>query len=176
MRPAQAQRLPADGEQQAGEVKVPAAEARSTPGYWDLYSRVQRNAFLLVLFLVSTSNYLDRSIIGVLLEPVKREFHVSDTLLGMLSGISFALFYATFGLPLARWADRGHRPFLITLSLAVWSLMTGLCGLAATFWQLVLARFGVGAGEAGAIPAALLALAADGLLGLLERYFTVPSR
>ena len=126
---------------------------------WDLYTRRNRRAFLLVLFLVGASNYVDRNIIGVVLEPIKTEFHVSDTMLGILSGISFALFYATLGIPIARWADRGDRKLVITLSLSLWSLMTALCGLTSTFWQLAAARFGVGAGEAGAIPTAQSLLA-----------------
>lgn len=123
------------------------------------FSKAQRRAFLPVLFLVGTSNYIDKNIIGVLLEQIKGEFHVSDSMLGMLSGISFALFYATFGIPIARWADHGNRKRIITVSLMVWSLMTMLCGVASTFWQLAAARFGVGAGEAGAIPPAQSLLA-----------------
>ncbi len=119
---------------------------------WDLYTPRNRRAFLSVLFLVGVSSYVDKNIIGVLLEPIKLEFHVSDTALGLLSGLSFALFYVTLGIPVARWADRGDRKWVITLSLAVWSLMTALCGLVGTFWQLAAARFGVGAGEAGALP------------------------
>jgi MFS family permease len=107
-----------------------------------------------VLFLVGTSNYLDRNLISVLLEQMKSEYHVSDTMLGLVSGISFALFYATLGIPVARWADRGDRKQVISWSLAIWSVMTACCGLVGPFWQLVVARFGVGAGEAGAIPPA----------------------
>jgi MFS family permease len=121
---------------------------------WDLYSSRQRWTYLAVLFLVSTSNYADRNVISVLLEPIKAEFHVSDTMLGLLTGISFAVFYATLGIPVARWADRGNRKFIMTLALTVWSFMTMLCGAAQTFWQLAFARVGVGAGEAGAIPPA----------------------
>jgi len=113
----------------------------------------------LVLFLIGTSNFVDKNIIGVLLEQIKIEFQASDTKLGLLSGIAFAFFYATLGIPVARWADRGNRKFIITVSLAIWSVMTGLCGFAATFWQLAAARFGVGAGEAGAIPPAQSLLA-----------------
>jgi predicted MFS family arabinose efflux permease len=126
---------------------------------WDLYPARQRGVFLLILFLVSTSNYVDRNIIGVLLEPIKAEFHVSDTMLGLLSGFSFAVFYALLGIPVARWADRGDRKKIITGALAVWSVMTVLCGMATNFWQLALARVGVGAGEAGAIPPAQSLLA-----------------
>jgi MFS family permease len=119
-----------------------------------LYSPARQWSFLAVLFLVSTSNYVDRNIISVLLEPIKAEFGVSDTLLGLLTGISFAVFYATLGIPVARWADRGNRKTIITLSLTIWSVMTALCGLAQSFWQLALVRVGVGAGEAGALPPA----------------------
>jgi predicted MFS family arabinose efflux permease len=115
--------------------------------------------FLLVLFLVGTSNYIDKNIIGVLLEQIRAEFQVSDTLLGLLSGISFALFYAVLGIPVARWADRSDRKLIMTLSLIAWSATTVLCGLAVTFWQLAAARFAVGAGEAGAIPPAQSLLA-----------------
>ena len=123
-------------------------------GPWDNYTSSERHRLLLILFLVGTSNYIDKNIIGVLLEPIKIEFQVSDTSLGLLSGIAFAFVYATLGIPVARWADRGDRKLIITLSLVVWSAMTALCGLAATFWQLAVARCGVGVGEAGAIPPA----------------------
>jgi predicted MFS family arabinose efflux permease len=126
---------------------------------WDYYTQRNRRAFLLVLFLVGTSNYVDRNIIGVVLQPIKAEFHVSDTSLGLLSGISFALTYAILGIPIARWADRGDRKLVITLSLFVWNVTTALCGLASGFWQLAAARFGIGVGEAGAIPAAQSLLA-----------------
>lgn len=117
------------------------------------YAPAQRWWFLLVLFLVASCNYLDRYVIAVLLEPIRREFGVSDTLLGLLSGASFAVLYAVMGIPFARWADRGNRQHIITLSLTFWSLMTALCGFAQTFWQLALARMGVGVGEAGSLPA-----------------------
>jgi predicted MFS family arabinose efflux permease len=126
--------------------------ASTEPRPWDSYTGRQRGTYLLILFLVGTSNYVDRNIISVLLEPIKAEFQVSDTMLGLLSGLAFALFYATLGIPVARWADRGDRRLIITLALSVWSLMTVLCGMAQNFWQLALARVGVGAGEAGAIP------------------------
>lgn len=121
---------------------------------WAIYSSRQRWTYLAVLFLVSMSNYVDRNVISVLLEPIKAEFQISDTMLGLLTGISFALFYATLGIPVARWADRGDRRLIITISLVIWSTMTALCGMAQSFWQLALARVGVGAGEAGAIPPA----------------------
>jgi len=136
-----------------------ACSVAAEPKPWECYTPHERGLFLFLLFLVGTSNYVDRNIIGVLLEPIKAEFGVSDTMLGLLSGLSFAVFYATLGLPVARWADRGDRRLIITLSLSVWSLMTAVCGLAQNFWQLALARVGVGAGEAGAIPPAQSLLA-----------------
>ncbi|WP_299415322.1 MFS transporter [uncultured Sulfitobacter sp.] len=119
---------------------------------WTVYSDKQRRSFLLILFLVSTSNVVDRQILTVLLEPIKVEFGVTDTMLGLLSGLTFAVFYVTLGLPIARLADYANRKLIIGISLTVWSVMTVLCGGAHTFFQLVLARAGVGAGEAGAIP------------------------
>jgi predicted MFS family arabinose efflux permease len=121
------------------------------PPPWLLYRKGQRWVFIAVLFLVSASNYFDRNVISVLLEPLKREFEVSDTMLGLLSGFSFAIFFSVLGLPVALWADRGNRRTIITLALTVWSVMTVVCGLAQTFSQLALARVGVGAGESGAV-------------------------
>jgi MFS family permease len=121
---------------------------------WELYSHRQRVWFLFILFLVSCSNYVDRQLVSVLLEPIKIEFGASDTQMGLLSGFAFAAFYAVIGLPVAWLADRGNRRTVITVSLAAWSVMTMLCGAAKTFPQLFLARMGVGVGEAGAIPPA----------------------
>jgi predicted MFS family arabinose efflux permease len=114
----------------------------------------RRWLMLAILFLVGTSSATDRVVISVLLQPIKAEFGVSDTYLGLLSGLSFALLYSVLGLPIARWADRGDRRRLITIALTVWSGMTVLCAAATNFWQLLLARIGVGAGEAGATPPA----------------------
>jgi MFS family permease len=117
---------------------------------------------LLVLFLISTSSYLDRNIVAVALEPIKREFHLSDTMLGVLSGAAFAVFYVSLAIPVARLADRGDRRLIITAAMTIWSLMTTLCGLATGYWQLALARMGVGAGEAAAMAPAQ---------GLIADYF-----
>jgi predicted MFS family arabinose efflux permease len=121
---------------------------------WSLYSPWQRWGFLTILFLVTTSNYFDYFVLSVVLDPIKHEFHVSDTMLGLLSGFCFSLFYAIGALPISRWADRGNRRTVITVSLAGWSVMTAVCGFAQTFWQLALARLGVGAMEPGALPPA----------------------
>jgi predicted MFS family arabinose efflux permease len=124
------------------------------PESWSLYSSWQRWGLFTLLFLVTTSNYFDYFILSVVLQPIKDEFHVSDTMLGLLSGLCFAVVYAVAGLPIARWADRGNRRTIITLALAAWSGMTALCGFTQTFWQLALARFGLGLVEPGAMPPA----------------------
>lgn len=127
---------------------------RSAATPWTLYGSWQRWTFLAVLFLVTTSNYFDYFILSVLLDPIKREFHVSDSMLGLLSGFCFSLCYAIAALPVARWADTGNRRSVITLALSAWSAMTVLCGMAQTFGQLVVARVGVGLTEPGAMPPA----------------------
>ncbi len=97
-------------------------------------------------------NFLDRQILVILQEAIKVDLHLSDAQLGLLSGFAFAVFYVTVGVPIARMADRGNRVTIISVSLAVWSLMTAVCGLAQVYWQLLLARIGVGVGEAGCSP------------------------
>ena len=109
---------------------------------------------LAILTLVSFFNYMDRMVLAVLLEPIKSELGFSDGQLGLLSGLAFAAFYATLGVPLARVADRASRVRLLAACLALWSLMTAATGLARNFGQLFLARVGVGVGEAGCVPAA----------------------
>ena len=111
-----------------------------------------RRYALIILLLVFASSHVDRQILAILLEPIKHDLVLSDTQLGFLSGIAFALFYATLGIPIAMWADRSNRRNIIALALATWSGMTVLCGMAANFSQLALARIGVGVGEAGSSP------------------------
>lgn len=101
-----------------------------------------------------TLNFLDRQILAILQEPIKRELHLSDSQLGLLTGFTFALFYILLGLPIARWADRGIRRNILALAIGVWSFMTALCGLVHNYFQLLLARIGVGIGEAGGSPPA----------------------
>ena len=113
-----------------------------------------RTYALSVLVVVYTFNFVDRQILSILLEPIKLDLGLSDTELGLLTGFAFALFYATLGIPIARWADRHNRRNLIALALATWSAMTALSGLAMNFWQLLIARIGVGVGEAGCSPPA----------------------
>lgn len=111
---------------------------------------------LWMLLVVYILNFLDRQIVAILAEPMKQEFDLSDTQLGLLAGPAFALFYAILGIPIARYADKAgtNRVWLISISLAVWSGMTAVCGVAQNFVQLALARVGVGVGEAGCTPAA----------------------
>lgn len=107
---------------------------------------------LVVLVLVYTSSHVDRQIMGILLQPIKEDLGASDTQMGFLVGLTFALFYATLGMPIAMLADRSNRRNIITAAVTVWSGMTVLCGYAQNFLQLTLARIGVGVGEAGSTP------------------------
>jgi len=117
-----------------------------------LFSAATRRYVLGTLVVVYTFNFIDRQILSILLEPIKLDLELSDTQLGFLTGFAFALFYATLGIPIARWADAHNRRNLIALSLTIWSGMTALSGLAQNFGQLLLARIGVGVGEAGCSP------------------------
>lgn len=111
---------------------------------------------LWILLVVYVFNFIDRQIVNILAEPIARDLDLSDTQIGLMTGLAFALFYTVLGIPIARFADRGttSRPKVIALALAVWSAMTALCGLAQNFAQLLLARIGVGVGEAGCTPPA----------------------
>src|ERR1700760_3050761 len=118
---------------------------------------VQRHTYTVgVLCAVYTLSCIDRNVVNILLESIKKELVLADWQLGVLTGIAFALFYTFLGIPLARFADRvaTNRAGLIATCIAVWSVMTATCGLAAGFSTLLLARMGVGVGEAGAGPSA----------------------
>ena len=110
-----------------------------------------RSYVLVVLVLVYTFNFIDRQIVGILAIPIKAELHLTDSQLGLMGGLAFALFYTLLGIPIARMADRVSRTGIMTLALALWSLMTAVCGLTHSFVQLFLARVGVGVGEAGGV-------------------------
>jgi MFS family permease len=107
-----------------------------------------------LLLVVYIFNFIDRQILSILLENIRAEIELSDTQLGFLGGIAFALFYTFAGIPIARWADRGSRKTIITLSIVIWSAMTAFTGSARSFSVLLLARIGVGIGEAGCSPPA----------------------
>lgn len=109
---------------------------------------------LFLLTLVYVANFVDRQLIGILAQPIKQELGLSDTSLGLLTGLGFALFYTTLGIPVARIAERRSRVAVIAVSITIWSAMTALGGLARSFPHLLLARLGVGIGEAGYAPTA----------------------
>ena len=106
---------------------------------------------LAILLLAYIFNFLDRQIVSILAEPIKKDLGLSDGQLGLMGGLAFALFYTGLGIPIAWLADRKSRVTIISVSLALWSGFTALCGFAGNFWQLVLARMGVGVGEAGGV-------------------------
>lgn len=113
---------------------------------------VYRRYALGVLLLAYISSYVDRQIMGVLLEPIRTEFALTDTQMGFLGGIAFGIFYATLGIPIAFLADRWNRRNIISIAVAIWSVMTVACAFVGGFWTLALARVGVGIGEAGSSP------------------------
>lgn len=114
-------------------------------------ARLGARISLAMLLLVYSFNFIDRQILGILAPAIKADLNLSDGQLGALGGLAFALLYSTLAIPLALIADRTSRTWVITLSLAVWSCFTALCGWAANFSQLFAARIGVGVGEAGGV-------------------------
>lgn len=110
-----------------------------------------KNYLLTVLMAILAFNFVDRLALGLLMQDIKADLLLSDTELGLLSGIAFALFYSIMGIPIARWADRGNRVIIITLTTALWSAAVTMCGVAGSFLQLLLIRVGVAVGEAGCI-------------------------
>jgi MFS family permease len=104
-----------------------------------------------MLLLVYVFNFVDRQILSILAAPIQRDLNLSDGQFGLLGGVAFAVLYSTLGVPLALLADRTSRSWVITVSLALWSAFTAICGFAQGFWHLFLARLGVGIGEAGGV-------------------------
>ena len=136
-------------------VETAGAEGGSSEGSSDPYAKSSYRQYVLgILTTTYVFNFVDRQILSILQEPIKAELGLSDTQLGLLTGFAFAVFYITMGLPIARWADTGVRRSIIAFSLGLWSLMTALSGMAQNFFHLLLARMGVGVGEAGATPPA----------------------
>jgi predicted MFS family arabinose efflux permease len=128
-----------------------AAAPSATPQA-SLWSQARRNFVLGTLCLVVAVNMIDRQLITILLEPIKREFKASDTLMGLLTGLSFAAVYVIAAFPIARWSDRGVRRTVISVCVAAWSFMTMVTGLAQSYAQLAATRMGVALGEAGCNP------------------------
>jgi MFS family permease len=116
-------------------------------------SSARRYYALGLLTVIYALNFLDRTIFNVLIEPIKKEFSLSDTTMGLLAGFGFVLFYSTLGIPIARAADRLNRRNIIAVALAFWSAMTFLCGMATSVTTLALVRMGVGVGESAGTPA-----------------------
>ncbi|MFO0020008.1 MAG: MFS transporter, partial [Alphaproteobacteria bacterium] len=130
-------------------VPPPTASISEAP-----FSAAYTRYAMLLLLAIYTINFLDRSIINILAEPIKNELKLADWQLGLMSGLAFALFYTVLGIPLAQLAERRNRPIIIGTSVAVWSGFTALSGATTNFVQLVLCRIGVGVGEAGCTPPA----------------------
>jgi MFS family permease len=119
-----------------------------------LFSEAYSNWVVVALMLVYTSNFIDRTIVSTISQAIKIDMKITDFQVGLLGGLSFAILYTILAIPIARLADRHNRVTIISISLAVWSGMTALCGLAANFPLLLLCRVGVGIGEAGCSPSA----------------------
>jgi MFS family permease len=107
-----------------------------------------------ILFIAYTFSFADRFILSLLIEPIKQDLQLSDTEISLLHGFAFAIFYTVMGIPIGRLADKHNRRSIIALGVAIWSLMTAVCGITRGYWQLFAARVGVGVGEAALSPAA----------------------
>ena len=129
---------------EAGSLLKKEQEFSVTPGY--------RTYALCMFLLVYITNFVDRQIFSILIEPIRAEIHLSDTQLGLLGGIAFAIFYTFAGIPIARWADVGVRKNIVAIAIVVWSAMTMYTSTAKGFGSLLIARIGVGVGEAGCSP------------------------
>ena len=134
--------------QSVTELSSPAANAAPHEAFSNKY----RYYVLALLTLGYVFNFVDRQVMTILIEPIKMEFGATDTQMGLLSGLAFALFYATLGIPVARLADRWSRRNVLAISMTTWSAVTALCATATGFWHLLLLRVGVGIGEAGGTP------------------------
>jgi MFS family permease len=116
--------------------------------------RAYRGYMLVVLLLLLAFNYVDRLAVGLLLQDIKRDLNLSDTELGVMTGIAFAIFYSTMGIPIARLADRGNRVRIISVTAFLWGAAVAACGFVSSFAQMLAARVFVAVGEAGAVPPA----------------------
>lgn len=134
-------------------VALPSDEERSKPDFG--FGTKEYRAYVLgVLLLVYVFNFIDRTIINILTEPIKATFKVEDWQMGLLGGPAFAILYTFLGIPIARIAERHNRVWIITLAISLWSLMTAFCGIAVSFFWLFVFRVGVSIGEAGCTPPA----------------------
>ncbi len=150
------------------EVQVLRDESGQPPAKEQAYPRPAYAWYVVVVLTIAyVVSFLDRQILALLVEPIKHDLGISDTRMSLLLGFAFALFYTLLGIPAGRLADRLDRRWIITGGITLWSIMTGLCGLARDYSQLFLARIGVGVGEATLNPAAL---------SLISDYFPPASR
>src|SRR5688500_5453775 len=108
-----------------------------------------RKYLLALLTVTSLFNYVDRTALELMLQDIKVDLSLSDTQLGFLTGIAFALFYSVMGVPIARWADRGNRVTIIAVTTAIWSIAVAICGAVTNYAQLLAIRVVVAIGEAG---------------------------
>jgi MFS family permease len=125
----------------------------ATPAGWPGPARAWYTVFVLMLGYVVA--FVDRQVLSLLVEPIKATLGLKDSQLGLLQGFAFATFYTLLGLPIARWVDHSSRRNLIAMGVTLWTVMTAACGLARNYWELLLARCGVGVGEATLAPAAI---------------------
>lgn len=132
------------------DVEAPGQAPQVPPALSDAYRRYA----MFLLLLICIINYLDRQIVYILGEPIKQELQLADWQLGLLSGLAFGLLYTFLGLPIARLAERANRPLIIASATGIWSVFTVMCAYVTSFNQLLLARVGVGVGEAGCTPPA----------------------
>jgi MFS family permease len=129
-----------------------ATKADASPGQSSITAR--HHVTLILMMLVCALSYVDRQVFTLFQDDIKRDLGIGDAQLRLLTGMSFALFYSAVAFPVARYADRGDRRLVISLSVIVWSIATAFCGMAQSFWTMMLARIGLASGEAGAGPAA----------------------
>jgi MFS family permease len=128
-----------------------------------------------VLMLAYTNSFIDRQILSLLIEPIRRDLEISDTQVSLLAGFAFTIFYTLMGVPIARLADQRNRRRIIAFGITFWSLMTASCGLARNFWHMFLARIGVGIGEATLSPAAMSIISDYFPVGKLARAISIYS-
>lgn len=152
-----------------GDVDVSAPRARSMAGAYRAYA-------LGILFVVYALSFVDRQVVIILAESIKRDLHLADWQIGMMSGFAFATLYTILGLPIARLAEYTSRPRIIATAIATWSVFTMLCGAAQNFLYMVAARIGVGIGEAGCTPPAISLIAdyypKEGRAGAISIYIS----
>ncbi len=137
-----------------GDVSDAADAAVEAPVEQDYPSSGAAWYCTVILALSVMVNFLDRGILNLLVEPIKRDLNLSDTQMGLIMGFAFTGFYMIFGMPVARMVDRHSRKRIMATGIAIWSIMTAVCGLATNFWQLFMARVGVGVGETTSGPSA----------------------